>query len=178
MGGLGMSKLQFIVGGKPDDDGDTLHYRACGLDDVYLLGGFTRETVDGEEFITIKNLDGLWKAISLHLVTKRKVLSPKEIKFLREHMGFTQAKLGARMRVTDQTVARWEKGVTLIPGSADIALRFLFLTSKYAQPEGRKVLEKTPEFSEEIVEYDDDSERQVVFRHGRRSWSGGLQLAI
>jgi DNA-binding transcriptional regulator YiaG len=172
-----MTKLQFIIGGRPD--GDTLHYTACGLDDVFLVNGFKRETIDGEEFITIENLDGLWKAIGFHLVTKRKVLSPKEIKFLRDHMGLTQAQLGARLRVTDQTVARWEKGETkLIPGPADLMLRVFFLASECAQPEGIKVLQKLLELCERIVECDDSQPRPVVFRHGRRKWSESKELQV
>ena len=30
-----------------------LHYTACGLDDVYLVNGFTREQIDGEDPATI-----------------------------------------------------------------------------------------------------------------------------
>jgi transcriptional regulator with XRE-family HTH domain len=40
-------------------------------------------------------------------------------------MGLTQAELGAKLRVTDQTVARWEKGQT-DPGPADMPIRIRF----------------------------------------------------
>ncbi len=141
--------LQFQKRGCQVVESEPLHYTACGLDDVYLVNGFTREVVDGEEYITVEDLDGLWKAIGLHLVGTRKILAPKEIKFLREHMELTQAQLGAGMRVSDQTVARWEKGVTkLVPGPADLALRVLFLASDASQPEGLKILTKLIEFWE------------------------------
>jgi len=160
-------------------DGDPLHYTACGLDDVYLVNGFTRETVDGEEFITIENIDGLWKAIGLHLVdTRRKVLAPKEIRFLREHMDLTQAELGAKLRVTDQTVARWEKGETDMPGSADLVLRILFLACPCAQPEGNKILEKVSKVLDETVTQDESTSRPVVFSHGKRKWREERQLAV
>jgi hypothetical protein len=42
---------------------ELLHYTACGRDDVYLVSGFTRERIDGEDAVTIEDLDGLWKAI-------------------------------------------------------------------------------------------------------------------
>jgi len=164
-----MTKLFTMAGRQPSEE--TLHYTACGLDDVYLINGFTRDTVDGEEFLTIENLDGLWKAIGLHLVTSRKVLAPKEIKFLRDHMELTQAELGGRLRVSDQTVARWEKGETkLIPGAADLMLRVFFLASESAQPEGNKILEKLLELCEKIVVCDEGRPRPVVFRHGRKKW--------
>jgi transcriptional regulator with XRE-family HTH domain len=44
-------------------------------------------------------------------------------------MDLTQAELGAKLRVSDQTVARWEKGETPIPGRADGMLRIPFLAS-------------------------------------------------
>jgi hypothetical protein len=40
-----------------------LHYTACGLDNVYLLNGFKREIIDGEEYVTIEDMDGLWRAL-------------------------------------------------------------------------------------------------------------------
>ena len=41
-------------------------------------------------------------------------------------MGLTQSTLAPRMRVTDQTIANYEKGKTQ-PGAADPHLRLLFL---------------------------------------------------
>src|SRR5712672_2121928 len=67
-------QLMKIDGRNPE--GEPLHYTACGLDDVYLVNGFTRETRDGEQYTTIEDMDNLWKAIGLHLVTKRKALAP------------------------------------------------------------------------------------------------------
>jgi DNA-binding transcriptional regulator YiaG len=166
-----MTKLfRKIDGGA--SDGAPLHYTACGLDDVYLVNGFTREVVDGEEYITIENLDGLWKAIGLHLVTKKKLLAPKEIRFLREHMDYTQAEIGALLRVSDQTVARWEKGTTdAFDGPADFALRALFLASKCAQPEGGELLAKLKAMIEEMVHHDEQEDpAPTVFRHRRRDW--------
>ena len=163
-----MTNLHFIRGGKKHD-GEPLRYTACGLDDVYLVNGFKRETIDGEEFITVEDLDGLWKAIGLHLVTTRKALAPKEIRFLRQQMDLTQAELGAQLRVTDQTVARWEKGHS-DPGPADIALRVLYLASKAAQPEGREFLQHLRKMNEEIIERDEIREKPAVFEHGSRKW--------
>jgi DNA-binding transcriptional regulator YiaG len=171
MGRLKMTlAFRKIDGGKAA--GKPLHYTACGLDDIYLVNGFTREVVDGEEYITIQDLDALWSAIGLHLVTTKKVLAPKEIRFLREHMDFTQAELGKLMRVSDQTVARWEKGTTdAFEGPADFMLRVLFLTSPIAQPEGREILNKTGimKMAEEIVEKD-EQDKPVLLRHKKRHW--------
>lgn len=146
-----------------------MHYKACGLDDIYLINGFTRDVIDGEEYIHIENLKGLWKAIGLHLVTKKKVLAPKELRFLREQMELTQAELGALLRVSDQSVARWEKG-KCDAGSADVAIRFYFLASKVAQPEGKVMLEKIQEMVGDLVESDEPAKDPVTFRHSGARW--------
>jgi len=171
-----MTRYKKRHGGK--SDGEVLHYKACGLDDVYLVNGFTREMVDGEEYITIADLDGLWKAIGLCLVSERKVLAPKELRFLREHMRMTQAELAAKIRVSDQSVARWEKGAVRVPGPADVLIRLLFLASDIAQPEGERVLDGINALLDGIVAYDEDVPNQVVFRHskGKRVWTEEARL--
>jgi DNA-binding transcriptional regulator YiaG len=164
--------MQFhkIDGGAPE--GMPLHYTACGLDDVYLVNGFKQAVVDGDEFVTIEDLDNLWKAIGLHLVTKKKVLAPKEIRFLREHMDFTQAELGARLRVSDQTIARWEKGLSDPDGPADFALRAVFLACTRAQPEGGVLLAELVKSIEKMIQRDEQEKpTPVIFRHRRRNWT-------
>jgi DNA-binding transcriptional regulator YiaG len=162
-------QLMKIDGRNPE--GEPLHYTACGLDDVYLVNGFTRETIDGEQYTTIEDMDNLWKAICLHLVTKRKALAPKEIRYLRGQMDMTQAELASLVRVSDQTIARWEKGHgDAIPGPADLMLRVLYLASPRAQPEGGRVLDKLMDLIEKLVHSDEQPSKPAVFIHGRRHW--------
>jgi DNA-binding transcriptional regulator YiaG len=162
-----MTKLMTLGGREPATE--PLHYTACGLDDVYLVNGFTRERIDGEDAITIEDMDGLWKAIGLALVG-RKTLAPKEVRFLRQHMDLTQAELGARLRVSDQTVARWEKGETPLSGPADLMLRVLFLASKCAQPQGGKVLEHMTKILDELRERDEPLHAAPIRLHHAKKW--------
>jgi DNA-binding transcriptional regulator YiaG len=104
-------------------------YRACGLDNIYLLNGYHMEDHDGEDHVSISDIDGLHRAIGRHLVTHRKALSVKEIRFLRNTLDLTQAELAARLGNTSQSVARWEKGETEMPGAAEKLLRAIFLVS-------------------------------------------------
>jgi DNA-binding transcriptional regulator YiaG len=162
-----MTKLMTLRGREPASE--PLHYRACGLDDVYLVNGFTREQIDGEDAVTIEDLDGLWKAIGLALVKERKTLAPKEVRFLRHHMDLTQAELGAKLRVSDQTVARWEKGETPIAGPADVVLRVLFLASKCAQPQGGQALERMVKMLDELRERDEpEHPAPLRLRHAKK----------
>ena len=133
------------------------HYRECGLDSIFLMNGFTVEEVDGEEYVSIKNLDGLWKVIGLKICTTAKTISPKEVRFLRRLMNKTQQELASDLRVSDQTVARWEKAECSLDGPADFSLRIHYLLSKTAQPEGIELAEKMLDIMKELIEQDDMS---------------------
>lgn len=108
---------------------EPLLYRGCGLDGIYLLNGYTEEEHDGERHLSVADVDGLYQAIGRHLVVHRKGLAPKEIKFLRNTLGLTQAEMAKRLGNNSQSVARWEKGECEIPGSAEKLLRAIFLAS-------------------------------------------------
>jgi len=167
---IGFSAIGFQRADLPTVDSQPLHYTARGLDNVYLLSGFKREIIDGEEYVSIEDLDGLWKAIGLHLVTTRKALAPKEIRFLRQHMRMTQAELGARLRVSDQTVARWEKDHCDLDGPADMMLRVLFLGSPVAQPEGNELLREIIKLLDELQERDESKRKADVFELDDKQW--------
>jgi len=102
-------------------------YRACGLDEIYLLNGYDLEDHDGEQHMSITKMEELHQAIGRHLVTHRKGLSPKEIRFLRNVMNLTQAELAACLGNNAQSVARWEKGQCEVPGASEKLLRLVFL---------------------------------------------------
>lgn len=104
-------------------------YRACGLDEIYLLNGYDLEDHDGEQHLSVQKMEELHQAIGRHLVTHRKGLAPKEIRFLRNTMDLTQAELAARLGNNAQSVARWEKGECEVPGASEKLLRVVFLAS-------------------------------------------------
>jgi len=111
--------------GEPDKE--PLHYKGCGLDDVYLLSGYEVEKTPHGEGVSVKNLDELRKAIGYYLASQKKALSGKELRFLRDEMNLTQGHLGRLIGLTSQQVARWEKEQCDISGPADLAVRKLFL---------------------------------------------------
>lgn len=146
------------------------HYKECGLDNVYLMNGYSIEEVDGEEYVSIDSVDELWKAIGLSLVTGKKILSPKEIRFLRGQMEKTQAEVAALLRVEDQTVARWEKGKVKLSGTSDVAFRGLFLASRVAQPEGNEILSQWLETIRRLIERDAPVSDDVIFVQHGHTW--------
>lgn len=67
-------------------------------------------------------------------------MSAREFRFLRKQAGFTQEQLSRKLRVDAQTIARYEKDQTAIPGSADAMLRFLYAVHLIPEDQRRDVL--------------------------------------
>ncbi len=130
---------------------EPLHYTQCGLDDVYLVNGFSREETDYGPATSIRNVDGLHRAIGLHIVEHRKTISAKEMKFLRRQMDFTQQELGNAMGITDQTIARYEKDETPVPGPVNKLIRFLYVFKLLPDEAQRDVIKSL----NELLESDD-----------------------
>ncbi|MEP6483111.1 MAG: helix-turn-helix domain-containing protein [Rudaea sp.] len=103
------------------------HYTECGLDHIYLVSGYEMIKSNYGQAVAIHQADALHRAIGQFLVRKKKVLSGKELRFLRTEMDLTQAELGKLLGLTDQAVARWEKEQTDIASPADYLIRLLFL---------------------------------------------------
>ena len=101
------------------------HYKSCGLDNVYLLNGYEEIEVDGQNAIAIHDQDGLHKAIAKHLIDKSAPLSGAEFRFLRTELDLSQKTLGQLLSVSEQAVAKWEKGQVKNIGVADSMLRLL-----------------------------------------------------
>jgi DNA-binding transcriptional regulator YiaG len=102
------------------------HYTESGLDDVYLLSGYDVCDTDYGPGVSVRDADELHRAIGLFLVRNKKILSSKELRFLRKEMDLTQSELGRFLGASDQSVARWEKGINKIGTAADRLIRELF----------------------------------------------------
>ena len=117
------------------------HYAECGLDDVYLLNGFEYHATAYGLGVSIHDVDGLHRTIALDLVRGKRLLSGREIRFLRKEMDLSQEGLAMLLGNSAQTVARWEKGQTEVPGSADRLIRLLYLEQVAGEPQVRELLE-------------------------------------
>ncbi len=106
------------------------HYEESGLSNVYLKNGFTVEEEDGEMFTSIDDMNGLHDAIAQIVVDSKKSLTHEEFRFLRLELNVSQKVLANRFGVSDQTIARYEKGESEIPRTTDVALRVLYMESQ------------------------------------------------
>jgi len=89
---------------------EPVHYLGCGLNNIWLASGYHTDIIDGEEYITVRNLDGLHRAIGRTLVNRKKLINGKEIRFLRQQMDLTQSELARLVGCDAQQIARYEKG--------------------------------------------------------------------
>lgn len=124
------------------DNQRPFHYKGCGLDNIYLLNGFTFHTEEDEEqSISFEDLEGLHTAIGMHIIKYVRKLDGKEIKFLRKEMEATQSMLASLLGVTEDTVRRWEKGDS-INEPADRLIRLLYIEHVNCNPKIHDLLEK------------------------------------
>ncbi len=106
---------------------DLHHYKACGLDNVWLVNGFEVRNSRYGETISYFDIDGLHAAIGRTIAGDNAPLAAKEFRFLRREMDLTQKLVSAYLGVTELTVGRWERGEVKITGPAAAALRTLYL---------------------------------------------------
>ena len=100
------------------------HYKGAGLENVYLENGYQEVMYGDEKATSVEDIEGLHLAIAGVLVEKSSPLSGQEFRFLRVEMGLSQLALSKLLRVSDQTVAAWEKEVTKkVSGSSEVLLR-------------------------------------------------------
>jgi len=146
------------------------HYKMCGLDDIYLLNGFKIQTTEYGQGVSVENAQELHKEIGRFLILNRKALSRKEIKFLRKEMEVTQEDLGQCLGVTGQTVARYEKGETEIPGPVDKLIRFLYAFHLLPEEQRAKFLEEVMKAQEELREIDEKESSPIYFGATDTGW--------
>ncbi|MFT6905752.1 MAG: putative transcriptional regulator [Oleiphilaceae bacterium] len=104
------------------------HYVESGLSNIHLANGYNIEVIDGEEYTSIDDMNGLHKVIAQAIVDSNGSLTSEEFRFLRVELNVSQKALGEKFGVNEQTIARYEKG-SKIPRTTDAALRSLYMES-------------------------------------------------
>ena len=100
-------------------------YTESGLANVWLANGYTMRKTKYGEGVSIRDVDGLHRALARALSNKPR-LTGTEVRFLRKEMGLSQRGLGELLGVTDQAVALWERKGRL-PKTADRLLRLIYV---------------------------------------------------
>ena len=100
-----------------------LQYTGCGLDNIYLMNGWS---MDETGALHIENIRDLHKAIGQCLVFLNRKLKGKEIRFIRHYLDLSQKSFGEKLGVDYQSVLGWEKGKRKITKTGDRFLKSLF----------------------------------------------------
>ena len=66
------------------------HYTESGLTTVWLANGYHYDVINGEQFTSIDDVDGLHRLIGKILVNRCKPLGADEIRFIRVEMNMSQ----------------------------------------------------------------------------------------
>ncbi|MBJ7545006.1 transcriptional regulator [Rhodomicrobium udaipurense] len=103
----------------------TYRYTECGLDNVIIQGVEFVTDDNGEEVVSIPNVNGLHKAIAEGILLRQAGMSGKELRFIRTEMGMTQAELAGIVNREPLSVSRWERGETPIDHNAQALIRLI-----------------------------------------------------
>lgn len=118
------------------------HYRACGLDNVWLENGYTEKETRYGRGVSVSDADQLHALLAQEVACKRGSLTGQEVRFLRTSMLLSQKSLGEMLGVTDQAVSLWERDQSPIPSAADALLRLMALKKVSGDGDVLKVLER------------------------------------
>lgn len=165
-----MTKREFYQS-NTDWCAEPLHYTMGGLNDIYLLNGFSKVETDYGGGVKFSDISGLHKAIGFSLITDRKILSPSELRFLRKEMGLTQADLAQRLGMSDQQVARWEKGESEITGPAEKLIRIYYAIELVPARKRNAVLTKLNQKIKALTKSDETSGLKLVFKETNDGWA-------
>ncbi len=119
------------------------HYTDSGLDNIYLVNGFTKAVTPYGDAVAIEDLDGLHKAIGRWLVNEPKPLNGTELRFLRHELDLSQKRLGSMMGKSEQAIRRWEKAADkAIDSIADRFVRIIYSSLIDGNVEITELIEK------------------------------------
>ena len=143
---------------------ESFHYKASGLDYVYLANGFARQGTEYGSGVSIDDLDNLHGEIARHVVGSPSRLRGQEVRFLRSMLDVSQAGLARILGAQRVTVARWEaKPHAPIPGTADRALRLFFALKM----EGDRA---ASDLVDMLAEIDEAEHGDTVFEETPNGW--------
>ncbi|MFH0810244.1 MAG: helix-turn-helix domain-containing protein [Pseudomonadota bacterium] len=113
-----------------ESKGDYL-YVESGLDNVLLCGIPILSCPHGHSFPAIPNIRGLHKAIAEALLRKPALLTGKEMKFLRKHMGLKAIELARLLGLSKQRISQLENEHSPVAGvQTDRLVRAIYVLKK------------------------------------------------
>ena len=124
-------------------------YIESGLDNIWLINGYKNHKTPYGKGVSIDNADALHVAIGHAIASSLNKIKPQEFRFLRVQMELSQKDLGSILGADQQTIARWEKGTTKIPGPAEKLMRLYYLDYIKENPEIVELCQNLAEIDEQ-----------------------------
>ena len=145
-----------------------LQYKDGGLRNVWLANGYeVRQTRHGEA-VSIRDQEGMTRAICLALTRKTGHLTGVEFRYIRSAgMLVSQSALATQLGVDVQTVARWEK-TGKVPRWADKLMRLLYA----AHAEGNVPIRKAMERASQVERL---MHQKIVVQESRAGWESTIE---
>jgi putative transcriptional regulator len=111
------------------DKGPSLyHYTESGLDNIFLVDGFTISETDYGKTVSIQETEDLHEQIGRGIVDSPAFITGAEFRFLRLEMDLSQRQLAGLINVDEQAVRRWEKARDKgVRGAAERMIRILYM---------------------------------------------------
>jgi len=163
-------------------------YKESGLDNVVLKGISAYVCPScGEVNPIIRNPLAVHQRLAETLISKKSILSNREIIFLRKEMGIKAIDLARIMGVSKVTVSRWENGRERISSVADRLVRTLYRLKTLeqmcalARPEVEKLRTRSVDV-EKIKELFDSScsmmaQTEAIFKSiGKQAHGGRISI--
>ena len=100
-------------------------YKDCGLENVTLIGVTTMKCNKcGEEYFNFGDIENLHRKIAEILLQKADLLTGREIKFLRKHLGYSGAMFAHLTGYAHETISRIENDKQEVAEAFDRLVRF------------------------------------------------------
>lgn len=109
----------------------THQYAESGLPNVILRGVEVRKCAkcDTQE-VGIPNIAGLHACLARLIVGRSSAMTRQEFRFLRQFLGHSSQDFAKLLRVTPETVSRWQTGRLAIPRPVELLVRLLVARSQ------------------------------------------------
>jgi DNA-binding transcriptional regulator YiaG len=124
--------------------------------------------IGAEKHVIVHDVEGLYKAIALHLIRRKRAFLGSEVRFLRRYLDLTQGELGRYIGVAYRTICGYENGHTVMPGPEHGLLHLLVAASANPRVDVRQELEsiratkEAPDPGDLKLERDDHEWRVVA----------------
>lgn len=143
------------------------HYQGCGLPYVFLQNGFELVDTPYGQGVSIHDIDGLHSALAEAIVNNPGQMLGCEVRFLRTQLELSQLALADVLGVSEQSVARWEKGKSKqVNAAAERLLRILY---KESMADGRELSSLLKMLRE--IESTPAAPRRFIAKERKASWS-------